>query len=73
MEQKKEVSAVDILDSNKNLERIFPILNKFDRIYTHYGDKTFCEVYQMITQNKQFTDLEFTQVMEQYIGENKIK
>ena len=71
--QKKEVSVVDVLDSNTNPERIFPILNKFDRIYSHYGNKSFCEVYKIITQDKQFTDLEFTQVMEQHIEDNKIK
>lgn len=68
----RKISAEGVLDIN-NPERIFPILNKFDRIYSYYKDKTFCEVYTLITQNKQLSDLEFTQEMDKYIEENKIK
>ena len=71
MEERK-VSAENIMDKD-NPERIFPILNKFDRIYSHYKNKTFCETYRLITGDKQYSDIEFTQLMDKYIEENNIK
>ncbi len=53
--------------------RIFPVLNKFDRIWSAKLDKTFCEIYNDITKGKNMTDLEFTKAMEDYIDGNKIK
>lgn len=53
--------------------RVFPILNKFDRIWSHKLDKTFCEVYKEVTQGKNMTDEEFTKAMEDYIDKNGIK
>lgn len=61
---------------HKNLTdpmRIFPILNKFDRIWSANLEKPFCEIYKDITKGKDLTDMEFTQLMEIYIDEKAIK
>ncbi len=63
----------DLIEDKNNPERIFPILNKFDRIFTHHATKTFCWIYNDITQGQQLTDLEFTKRMDEYIEKNNIK
>jgi len=66
----------DIIKKLENLSdpmRVFPILNKFDRIWTAKLDKPFCEIYQEITKGKKLSDLEFTKAMEEYIDNNGIK
>ncbi len=71
--ERKGMSVDDIIKLGETPERIFPILNKFDRIYSYYGNKPFCEVFKMVTDNKSLTDAEFTQCMEEYINKNNIK
>lgn len=67
----------DILQKTTH-ERMFPILNKFDRIWEHNEDLTFCEVYQdiikdfQISENNLLTDLQFTKLMDDYIEKNNI-
>lgn len=63
----------EIMEDKENPERIFPMLNKFDRIFSHHVNKTFCWIYNDITQGQQFTDLEFTKKMDEYIENNNIK
>lgn len=62
----------DILEQTTH-ERMFPILNKFQRIWEYDKDKTFCEIYNNITQGKKYTDLELTKEMDKYIDYNEIK
>lgn len=66
------MSVNEIIKVEESIDRIFPILNKFDRIYTHYNIP-FCAVYNMLTNGKSYSDIEFTQLMEQHINENNIK
>lgn len=63
----------EIIEDKNNPERIFPMLNKFDRIFTKMSDKTFCQVYNEITEGKDFSDLELTKRMDEYIERHGIK
>lgn len=63
----------EIIEDKHNPDRIFPILNKFDRCWSADKDKTFCELYKAITQNKELTDLEFTKALDAYIDNYGIK
>ncbi len=67
------MSVDEIIQLGESPERIFPILNKFDRIWSYYGNVPFCEVFKMVTEGKNLTDIEFTQLMEEYINKNNIK
>lgn len=70
-DEKSELVIYEIINK-KTKERIFPILNKFDRIWENNLDKSFCELYTILTDNKTVTDLEFTKLMDKYIDNNKI-
>lgn len=52
-------------------ERIFPIMNKFDRIWYTYPDKTFCDIYNEITKGEIIDDKEFTKRLTIYIDNDK--
>ena len=55
-------------------ERIFPIMNKFDRIWYTYPDKTFFDIYNEITKGEIIDDKEFTKRLTIYIeNDNTIK
>ena len=58
----------------KSDERMFPILNKIDRIWSHFRDKTFLEVIKDFeSKHNPITDLELSQALDQYIKDNNIK
>jgi hypothetical protein len=67
------MSVDEIIKLGESPERIFPILNKYDRIWSYYGNKPFCEVFKLVTEGKDLTDIEFTQLMEEHINKNNIK
>ena len=53
--------------------KIFPILNKFDRIWSSNPSKTFCQIYTEITKEVKINDEEFSKLLTEYIENNKIK
>ena len=61
-----------ILLSNINKERIFPILNKIDRIWAKSPNLQFYELVNLLTKNN-LSDNEFTKELDNYINENGIK
>ncbi len=55
-------------------ERVFSILNKFDRVWSGTKGKiTFCQIVNLVTNKEDLTDVEFTQAMDKYIEINNIK
>lgn len=64
-------------------ERIFPILNKLDRIWNHHSEKSYSEInkilfglwFGMSIKSTSFypNDLEFTKLLDEYIDKYKIK
>ena len=54
-------------------ERIFPVLNKFDRIWSFFPNKTFCEIYMEVTGGFPVEDLAFTKMLDEYIDKYDIK
>lgn len=61
-------------------ERIFPILNKLDRIWNHYSEKSLTEVLDLLANlwydeqhETKPNDLEFTKLLDEYIDKYKIK
>ena len=71
MEHKKRVEEL-MLSGNMNKERMFPILNKIDRIWTANSELQFCELVRLIVLDSR-TDLDFTKKLDEYIDENNIK
>ncbi len=71
MEHKERVEEL-MLSSNMNKERMFPILNKIDRIWTANSELQFCELVKLIVLDSK-TDLDFTKKLDEYIDENNIK
>lgn len=53
-------------------ERIFPIINKIDRIWNTHSELQFCELVKLIVLDCK-NDLEFTKKLDEYIDENSIK
>ena len=66
-------SLDELIEDKNNPERVFPILNKFDRCWTIKTEMTFCDLYMSITEGQRVTDLEFTKLLDKYIEENGIK
>lgn len=62
-----------ILSSNFNKERMFPILNKLDRIWNENEQLQFCEVVNLLKLNENKTDLDLTKSLDKFIDENNIK
>lgn len=60
------------LSSNKNKERMFPILNKIDRIWNNNPELQFCELVRLVVLDTK-TDLELTKKLDEYIDGNNIK
>lgn len=61
-------------------ERIFPIINKFDRIWNHHSEKSFTEVVEILADlwydkgvDKKPNDLEFTKLLDEYIDKYNIR
>jgi deoxyhypusine synthase len=52
-------------------EKIFPIMNKFDKIWSDNVDKTFCEIYKEITNGEMLTDKEFSKRLTKYIDKQE--
>lgn len=71
MEYKNRIEEI-VESSNTRTERMFPILNKIDRIWNHNSDLQFCELVKLIVSNS-YTDLEFTKKLDEYIDNNGIK
>ena len=71
MEYKERVDQI-VESSNQRTERMFPILNKIDRIWNHNSDLQFCELVKLIVSDS-YTDLEFTKKLDEYIDNNGIK
>lgn len=61
-----------ILSSTTSKERMFPILNKIDRIWCNHPDLQFCELLKLIVLDSK-TDLDFTKKLDEYIDDNNIK
>jgi hypothetical protein len=61
-----------ILSSTKSKERMFPILNKIDRIWCNHPELQFCELVKLIVLDSK-TDLDFTKKLDEYIDDNNIK
>lgn len=53
-------------------ERMFPILNKIDKIWMAHPTLQFCELVKLIVLDSK-NDLEFTKKLDEYIDENNIK
>lgn len=71
MDQGERIEEI-INSSNKNHERMFPILNKVDRIWMANPELQFCELVKLIVLDSK-NDLEFTKKLDEYIDENNIK
>ena len=71
MEYKERIDQI-VESSNTRNERMFPILNKIDRIWNHNSDLQFCELVKLIVSDS-YTDLEFTKKLDEYIDDNNIK
>ncbi len=56
----------------KDHERMFPILNKIDRIWMANPTLQFCELTRLIVLDSK-NDIEFTQKLDEYIDEHNIK
>jgi hypothetical protein len=63
---------IEQLIKEKSKDRIFPIFNKLDRIWTSKSELTFCEVIQALNIDK-LDDLELTKRLDKYIDDNNIK
>jgi len=71
MEHNERIKEI-IESSNKNHERMFPILNKIDRIWMTIPELQFCELVKLIVLDSK-SDLEFTKKLDDYIDEHNIK
>lgn len=54
-------------------EKIFPILNKFDRVWQANLKMKFCELYKLIAEDKTLTDSQLSKRLSDYIDKNNIK
>ena len=71
MDQGERIEEI-INSSNKNHERMFPILNKIDRIWSANPEMQFCELVKLVVIDG-INDLEFTKKLDAYIDEHDIK
>lgn len=63
-----------VSDWETNSERIFPILNKLDRIWYANHTMNFATlILDILGDNKITTDLEFTRLLDKYIENKNIK
>ena len=71
MDHSERIAEI-INSSNTKKERMFPILNKIDRIWMANLELQFCELVKLIVLDSK-DDLEFTKKLDDYIDEHKIK
>lgn len=71
MEHSERITEI-VESSIKSHERMFPILNKIDRIWMANPTLQFCELAKLIVLDSK-NDLEFTKKLDEYIDENNIK
>lgn len=71
MDHSERIAEI-INSSNTKKERMFPILNKIDRIWMANPELQFCELVKLIVLDSK-DDLEFTKKLDDYIDEHKIK
>jgi len=63
----------EVLDKAKiSKDRMFPILNKIDRIWLAHHELPFCELIKLIN-IKDVDDVEFTKNLDTFIETNNIK
>ena len=67
--------AVDLNDfiSKKSKDRVYPLLRKFDVIWTNRNNMTFCQLVKEVTENQELSDKELSEYMNKYIEEHKLK
>jgi transcription termination factor NusB len=67
--------AVDLNDfiSKKSKDRVYPLLRKFDAIWTNRNNMTFCQLVKEVTENQELSDKELSEYMNKYIEEHKLK
>lgn len=68
--------TVEITDWETNPERMFPILNKIDRIWTADASRKFSDVLLDVlstSDSKIMTDKEFSMLLDKYIEDKNIK
>lgn len=71
----------EVIDSGlTSHERIFPIINKFDRIWNYHSEQSFVNVIEILSNfwyneidKKAPNDLEFTKLLDEYIQKYQIK
>lgn len=71
MDHSERITEI-INSSNTKKERMFPILNKIDRIWMANPELQFCELVKLIVLDSK-DDLEFTKKLDDYIDEHNIK
>ena len=71
MEHNERIEKI-IETSLERHERMFPILNKIDKIWMANPTLQFCELVKLIVLDSK-NDLEFTKKLDEYIDENNIK
>lgn len=73
MEKKdyKDGIAEVIAASNTNKERIFPILNKIEKIWSKNTDLQFCAIVKLLKIEDNELDLVLTKRLDDYIDDNK--
>ena len=54
-------------------EKIFPILNKLDRIWQSNLKMRFCDMYRMISEGKKLSDSQLSKRLTDFIDKNNIK
>ena len=63
---------IDQLVNEKSKDRIFPILNKIDRVWTNNPNLTFCEMIESLKIDN-LDDLKLTKKLDEHIDGNNIK
>ncbi len=63
---------IEQLINEKSKDRIFPILNKLDRIWINNQDLNFCELIKIL-KLENLTDLELTKTLDKHIDDTGIK
>lgn len=71
MDHSKKIEEI-IETSLQRHERMFPILNKIDKIWMANPTLQFCELAKLIVLDSK-NDLEFTKKLDDYIDEHNIK
>lgn len=64
---------IEQLIKEKSKDRIFPIFNKLDRIWTNNAHLTFCELIRKLELDNNLDDLELTKKLDEHIDDNNIK